>query len=365
MTTRATSLTISIPSKPDYSYDIIIGENILENVNDFLIKYTGAKKFLVVTNHTVYNLYKHKLKINNSEYVILDDGEEYKNYNSLKKIYDAAVEAKLERSDYIIAFGGGVVGDIAGYAAATYMRGINFIQIPTTLLAQVDSAVGGKVGINHEKGKNLIGAFYQPKLVISDISLLKTLDKRQLKSGLAEVLKYAFIEKSCDCPLYHRFYDFLLANVEKIYELDPDTMIQLINICCTLKAHVVSRDEREAGIRAILNFGHTFAHAIENLTDYKRYTHGEAVAIGMKMAFKASYIMKMIDENYYMAANELIDKYGLVGEIPQFSSAKFIEAMSHDKKVDAYKIRFILSSGDFMVKMVKDVTYDIICKSIA
>ena len=239
---------------------------------------------------------------------------------------------------------------------------MDFVQIPTTLLAQVDSSVGGKVAINHEKGKNLIGAFYQPKFVLADISLLKTLDERQLKTGLGEVLKYAFIEKSCACPLNYRFFDFLHANYKEIIELEPSTTAQLINICCTLKAAVVAQDEREKGLRAILNFGHTFAHAIETLSNYTRFTHGEAVAAGMKMAAKLGVELKMVDEDYKNAVFELIDKYGLDVDLPEFDSGEFIEAMTLDKKADDSKIRFILPDGDFRVKLVSDVAREKLLK---
>ncbi len=362
--TQSNIVTINIAQKPEKKYDIIIGSNIQQNLNAYLQKYTTAKKFLVVTNETVWNLYKEKIKIDNAKFLILKDGEEFKNIETLKKIYDAAIESQIERKDCLIAFGGGVVGDITGFAASTYLRGVDFVQIPTTLLAMVDSAVGGKVAINHEKGKNLIGAFYQPKFVLSDIEFLKTLDTRQLKTGLAEVVKYAFIEKSCACELNYRFFDFLHANKEKIVNLDTNTIIRLVNICCTLKACVVEKDETEKGQRAILNFGHTFAHAIEALTHYTIFTHGEAVAMGMKMAFKLALSLKMIDKDYAYAGNELIDKYELAGTIPKFDSQKFLDAMLLDKKTESHKLRFILPDADFKVKITTDVNETKIISSI-
>lgn len=356
-------LTVKIAPKAGFSYDIIIGSGILNELGTLLKKHTNAKKFLVVTNETILKFYPNALNLGeNAHFVVLKDGEEYKNFDSLKKILDAAIEHKIERRDCLIAFGGGVVGDITGFAASVYLRGVDFVQIPTTLLAQVDSSVGGKVAINHEKGKNLIGAFYQPKFVLADISLLKTLDERQLKTGLGEVLKYAFIEKSCACPLNYRFFDFLHANYKEIIELEPSTTAQLINICCTLKAAVVAQDEREKGLRAILNFGHTFAHAIETLSNYTRFTHGEAVAAGMKMAAKLGVELKMVDEDYKNAVFELIDKYGLDVDLPEFDSGEFIEAMTLDKKADDSKIRFILPDGDFRVKLVSDVAREKLLK---
>ena len=201
------SLKVNIPEKKAYDYDILIGENLLDDFENIVKRYTKAEKFLIVTNDKIFELYKEEMKLSSSKIVVLPDGEEYKNFDNLKKILDAAVKFRLERKDCIIAFGGGVIGDMAGFAAASYMRGIDFVQVPTTLLSMVDSSVGGKVAINHEHGKNLIGAFYQPKVVIADISTLKTLDNRQLKTGLGEVLKYAFIEKSCGADLNYRFYE--------------------------------------------------------------------------------------------------------------------------------------------------------------
>lgn len=365
--TQATELTVKIPQTTSCSYDIIIGEGLIKDLNSYLKKYTNAKKFLIVTNETIYDLYKEIIKIENPKnvhFVILKDGEEYKNFDSLKMILDSAIEHRLERRDCMIAFGGGVVGDITGYAAASYLRGVDFIQIPTTLLAQVDSSVGGKVAINHPKGKNLIGAFYQPKLVLADTDFLKTLPLRQLKTGLGEVLKYAFIEKSCNCPLNYRFFDFLHINKDKLYALETNTIIKLINICCTLKACVVQEDETEKGLRTILNFGHTFAHAVESLTQYKKYTHGEAVAIGMKMAFKLALLLELTDEDYVKATNQLIDKYELIENVEMFNTDDFIEAMGLDKKADSDKIRFILSCADFKVKTVTDVSKDLMKKAI-
>lgn len=348
-------LTVNIASKDSYSYDIIIGSGILNTLESLLKEKTKSNKFLIVTNETVYNLYKDRVNIANSHFVVLKDGEMYKNFESLQKILDAAIGYKLERRDCIIAFGGGVVGDIAGFAASIYLRGIDFVQVPTTLLAQVDSSVGGKVAINHPKGKNLVGAFYQPKFVLADIDLLKTLDLRQMKTGLGEVLKYAFIEKSSACPLHFRLFDFLHSHKDKIIELEPSATARLINICCTLKASVVAQDEKEKGLRAILNFGHTFAHAIETLSDYTRFTHGEAVAMGMKLAVRLGQEMGLNDADYTHAVDELISKYGLNIDLPEFDSDKFIEAMTLDKKADDSKIRFILPDGDFKVKMVSEV----------
>ena len=350
------NLKVNIPSKTAYSYDIIIGEELLSKEDDLVKRYSKAQKFLIVTNETIARLYKDRLNIENAIWLVLKDGEEYKNFETLKQIIDACVENRLERQDCLIAFGGGVIGDMTGFAAASYMRGIDFIQIPTTLLAQVDSSVGGKVAINHEHGKNLIGAFYQPKVVIIDTNVLKTLDLRHLKTGLAEVLKYAFIEKSCGYEKDFGLYEFLKQNRQKIFALDSAVVSELIYRCCTLKACVVSKDETEKGLRAVLNLGHTFAHAIENLTNYTVYTHGEAVAAGMKMAFKLSLLKTFIDDEYYNKACELIDEYDLILPMQDFDKEKFYDEMFMDKKAQGGKVRFVLPKRLYEVEITSDVT---------
>ncbi|MEI3255044.1 MAG: 3-dehydroquinate synthase [Candidatus Gastranaerophilaceae bacterium] len=366
--TQLINLKVDIPEKNAYSYDILIGENLLAQADKLVKKYSKANKFLIVTNETVAGLYRDSLKIDNAFWLVLKDGEEYKNFDNLKLILNAAVEHRLERKDCIIAFGGGVIGDMAGFAAASYMRGCDFIQIPTTLLAQVDSSVGGKVAINHEHGKNLIGAFYQPKLVLADISTLKTLDLRQLKTGLAEVLKYAFIEKSCGTSSISnsndRLFDFLQQYKKDIFALKSDTMSRLVEICCTLKACVVNQDETEKGLRAILNFGHTYAHAIENLTNYTVYTHGEAVAMGMKMAFNLSLKRGFVDNNYYNQAIELIEHYDIAPKGAAFDKEKFYDEMFLDKKAQDGKVRFVLPNGHYSVVIVSDSSKEQVLDSL-
>lgn len=358
------NVKVNIPAKEASCYDILIGTNLLEKADEIIKKYTKADKFLVVTDKNTAKLYKNNLNIENAHWLVLEAGEEYKNINTLKTILDAAVEHRLERSDCIIAFGGGVIGDMAGFVAASYMRGCDFIQIPTTLLAQVDSSVGGKVAINHEHGKNLIGAFYQPKLVLADITTLKTLDIRQLKTGLCEVLKYAFIEKTCNAPLNYRLFDFLKQHKEEIFDLNPAVVSQLINICCSLKASVVNQDETEKGIRAILNLGHTFAHAIESLTNYTVYTHGEAVALGMKMAFKMSLQRGFIEKHYFELANELLDEYDIVPDFAGYDREKLYPEMALDKKARNGKLRFVLPNGFGSVTVANDVTEAQVLESV-
>lgn len=355
------NLIVKIPQTNLSEYPIIIDKGLVSDANKYVIEYCGKRKFLIVTNETVYKIWGNKLNIDNSELCILPDGEEYKRFESLQLILDKAIQMKLERKDAIIAFGGGVIGDMAGFAASIYLRGINFVQIPTTLLAQVDSSVGGKVAINHEQGKNLIGSFYQPKLVLTDTEFLKTLNLRQFKTGLAEVLKYAFIEKSCNCAEDYDFLNFLLQNNQKIFDLDDEVLSKLIWICCSIKNCVVFQDEKENGIRAILNFGHTFAHAVEKVTNYSIYAHGEAVAIGMKMAFNLSYKMGLINEQYHMSSLELLRVFDLDYKLEeQLTCESILVAMQLDKKVDSGKLKFILPVGLKEVKIFDNIPQELI-----
>ena len=350
-------IDIVIPESKSYSYPVITGEGLLEKAEDYIRRFTKANKFLVVTNETVYPLFKDRFKLSNSNFVILPDGEEYKTMDSINTIIDSAIENKLDRSCAIVALGGGVIGDMAGFAAAIYQRGIDFIQIPTTLLAQVDSSVGGKVAVNHKEGKNLIGNFYQPKLVISDIETLKTLDLRQFKTGLSEILKYAFIENSCGASEKFNFYDFLMNNKDKIYNKNSDILSKVIEISCELKSAVVNQDEKEKGLRAILNFGHTFAHSIEQVTEYKTYTHGEAVSIGMFRAFKFAFKHSLISEQYAQMCADLLKAYDLKF-MPDnmLDSLKLVEAMKMDKKVQNGVIRLVMPKDGFKAEVVDNIS---------
>ncbi len=358
-------IDVKIKSVKESSYPILIDKNLLDNVYDYIQSRTEARKFLVVTNTKIYSHYGSKLSDKSADFIILPDGEQYKNREIASTIIDKAIQMKLERKDAIIALGGGVIGDMAGFAASVYMRGIDYIQIPTTLLAQVDSSVGGKVAVNHNLGKNIIGNFYQPKLVIADTNTLYTLDNRQFKTGLAEVLKYAFIEKTCNAGEEYKLFEFLRNNKDKILQKDSDTLKQLIKICCLLKSSVVNRDEKEKGLRAILNFGHTYAHAIENVTDYRLYTHGEAVSIGMKLVFDLAKSLKLIPDYYYNAAVNLINEYGLVTKIG-FHTCKetFYAAMLSDKKVRNGNINFVVPVGEKEVKIINNIDKNLILQGI-
>ncbi len=321
-----------------------------------------GERVMVVTNSTIGRLYLDSLKesLENQRFKVLiveiPDGEEFKDLETLKQIYDALVGAHLDRGSFLIALGGGVVGDMAGFAAATYLRGISYVQVPTTLLAQVDSSVGGKTGINHEKGKNLIGAFYQPKMVFIDVNTLDTLPEREYTSGLAEVVKYGIV---CDAD----FFSFLWDNVDKLLARDKGCLESVINRSCKIKASVVSRDEREAGLRAILNFGHTIGHAIESLTDYKKYLHGEAVAIGMAQAAKVSESMGNSTKDVTCRIVSLLNKLRLPVDPPQFSAEQYLNAIFHDKKIKDGGITFVLNNGIGAFSLEKITDLDLLLKT--
>ena len=352
-------LKVELKKTVDNSYPIEIGSQILGKISSYIKKTTDAKKLLIVTNETVSKLYYEKIATNLKDFevekIILKDGEKFKNTASLQKIWDAALKFKLERKDAIIALGGGVIGDITGFAAATYLRGIDFIQIPTTLLAQVDSSVGGKVAVNHPLGKNMLGAFYQPKLVLIDTSTLKTLPERELKTGLGEVLKYAFFENSCGSSETLNLLEFLKENKTAIYNLDMIILEKLITHCCRLKAAVVTQDEHELGLRAILNLGHTIGHAIEKITSYKKFTHGEAVALGIVGAFELSFAKSLIEAEYFEEAKKLLKLYEIV---PNFNinAQKIAKATTYDKKVKDSKVRFVLPCSHAEVEIFDNVT---------
>ena len=352
---------VKIAEKKECSYPIIIGEKLLDSAYDYISKYTNANRYLIVTNPKVFKLFGEKLKSQNSEFIILPDGEKYKNMENLNKIIDKALEIKLERKDAIIALGGGVIGDMAGFAAAIYQRGIDFIQIPTTLLAQVDSSVGGKVAVNHSLGKHMLGAFYQPKLVLADTNSLDSLDLRQFKTGLSEVLKYSFIEKTCSDSQNYFLFEFLQNNKLSIFNKDHAVLTDLIKICCKLKSSVVNQDEKEKGLRAILNFGHTYAHAIEKVTDYQKYTHGEAVSIGLKLIFDLALNLNKIPSQYYDEAIALLNDYQLITYL-DFKPDKdvFYDAMKSDKKVADKNIVFVMPKSRKEVEFCSNIDKNIV-----
>lgn len=348
---------LSVKISPDKKYPIFIDNDPIETLQEKIFHYTNANKILIIISEKVNKLYGQKFNYKNSIKFVLKDGEEQKNFKNYERILNFALKNKLERKDAIITVGGGVVGDIAGFVASTYLRGIDFIQIPTTLLACVDSSVGGKVAINTNFGKNLVGTFYQPKAVFCNLNFLNTLDERQFKTGLGEILKYAFIEKSCECQENYgladtSFFDYLMGNSDKILARDIEFLSQIIEISLKLKASVVAQDEKEQGLRKILNFGHTYAHAIEKITKYKKYTHGEAVSIGMIFAINLAYKKDLIKNDYKNEGLELIAKYDLIKKMPEFNKQNLIEIIQLDKKVEDGIIKFILPSSKSYIQIV-------------
>ena len=322
------------------SYQIHIGQGLISHA-ELLLKHLPHKRVVIVTNTTVAPLYLEKLSnalTNNGiqvQSIILPDGEQYKNSASLNTIFDALLTNRCERTTPLIALGGGVIGDLTGFAAATYLRGVPFIQIPTTLLAQVDSSVGGKTGINHPLGKNMIGAFYQPQVVIADVSTLNTLSDKELSAGLAEVIKYGLIRDSA-------FLEWLEHNIEKLLKRDAEALQYAIVRSCQNKADVVGADERESGERALLNLGHTFGHAIENAMGYGAWLHGEAVATGSVMAADLSRRLGWINEQDVERTKQLFTAAKLPIKGPSLEVGKYLQLMGLDKKVADGKIRFVL-----------------------
>lgn len=331
------TLTVGLEER---SYPIHIGSGLLD-VAELLMHHLPKKRAIVVSNTTVAPLYLERLTNSLAsigvkvESVVLDDGERYKNNESLQKIYDSLLASRSERTTPLIALGGGVIGDMTGYAAATYLRGVPFIQIPTTLLSQVDSSVGGKTGINHPLGKNMIGAFYQPQVVVADVSTLSTLPENELKAGIAEVIKYGLIR---DLP----FLEWLELNMESLVRRDLEMLQYAIARSCENKAEVVEIDERESGERALLNLGHTFGHAIENGMGYGVWLHGEAVAAGTVMATVLSQRMGWLDEQDVARVRSLLLRAGLPIVGPKMGVSKYMQLMGLDKKVEDGKVRFVL-----------------------
>jgi len=326
----------------DRSYPIYINQDLLGKP-DVLAPYILGQQVLVVTNDTVAPLYLDKA-LNavadfEHEHIILPDGEQYKTLETTQRIFDCLLEKQFNRTATLIALGGGVIGDITGFAAACYQRGVNFIQIPTTLLAQVDSSVGGKTGVNHPLGKNMIGAFYQPQCVLADTNTLSTLDDRQLSAGIAEVIKYGLIRDP-------EFFIWLEENIDLLLQRDNQALSYAIERSCQNKAEVVAADEKEGGQRALLNLGHTFGHAIETGTGYGTWLHGEAVASGMLMAADLSCRLGWMTSNDLDRVKSILIKSRLPVDAPaEVSTTQFLELMAVDKKVLAGKLRFVLMKG--------------------
>jgi 3-dehydroquinate synthase len=329
----------------DRSYPVHVGSGTLRRAGELLTEAGFHGKVAIVTNPTVAQLYLDTLHTGLAAAgfevvpVLVPDGEEHKDLKSLAVIYDRLVAERLDRRSCVIALGGGVIGDLAGFAAATYLRGVPYVQVPTTLLAQVDSSVGGKTGVNHRDGKNLIGAFYQPKLVLIDVALLSTLARRELVAGLAEIIKYGIIEDPA-------LFSLLEKEVQNVIGLDRDLLIDIVTTSCAIKARVVEKDEREADYRAVLNFGHTIGHALEAATGYTQFLHGEAVAVGIVKAVSISVRQGFCDETTCQRVENLIRNAGLPSELPAgLSKQSLLKGLEVDKKSAGGAIKFVMCAG--------------------
>jgi len=357
------SFKLCIPQKT-CEYAIVIGTGLLENLGRRLRTVTDAKRVMVVSDRRVFGLYG-KTAVNSLgaagfevKTTVFVPGESSKNLKTVSRLYNACLGAKMERGSVVVALGGGVVGDLAGFLAATLLRGVRYVQVPTTLLSQVDSSVGGKVGVNHSSGKNLIGAFYQPDLVLSDLDTLRTLPKREFAAGMAEVVKYGVIRDA-------RFFSFLKENRSAVMKQSPEVMVRMIQRCCRIKADVVTADETESGVRAILNYGHTIGHAIEKVAGYGVYLHGEAVSIGMVAASCIAHTLGMIDQQTIERQRSLLTSFQLPVALKQeMSHRRILNATHKDKKIIAGKRRFVLPEKVGQVCITHQVTDEMILAAL-
>ncbi len=344
-------------------YSIEIGSDLLSSSKSYL-PFVANRAALIITDDNVAPLYLSQVDSALEQHgcqvfhYVLNAGEQQKHLDSIAAIYQQALSLKLDRQCLFVALGGGVVGDMTGFAAATYLRGVPFIQIPTTLLSQVDSSVGGKTGVNHTLGKNMIGAFYQPKQVIIDIETLQTLPAREYAAGLAEVIKYGLIADL-------NFLQWLMVNTKAIIEMDDGVLMKIIERSCEIKAEVVAADEREKGIRAHLNFGHTFCHAIENILGYGNWLHGEAVAVGMLMAMNLSVSLGQVPQSAVDALADWLEDVGLPTKLPeQVATSDMIQLMAGDKKVEFGVLRLITLKSLGEAEIRSNISEDLIAKAI-
>jgi 3-dehydroquinate synthase len=365
---RPGALTGVAPAQVDISlgersYPILIGTGLLGDPASF-DAVPAASSAVIVTNTTVAPLYAAALRkaiasrFRDVRVIELPDGEAHKDWSTLNTIFDALLAHGSDRKTVLFALGGGVVGDMTGFAAASYMRGVPFVQVPTTLLAQVDSSVGGKTAINHPLGKNMIGAFYQPRLVVCDLAALQTLPPRELSAGLAEVIKYGPIHDMA-------FFDWIESNIDALVALDPAALAHAVKRSCEIKALVVGQDEREGGMRAILNFGHTFGHAIESGLGYGEWLHGEAVGCGMVMAARLSQHLGGIDAAFVRRLTRLIERAGLPVVAPRLGAERYLELMRVDKKSEGGEIRFVVIDrpGSVMVRSAPEhMVWDVLAE---
>jgi len=341
------------------SYKIHIEAGCLSNIGGFISELFGdtRRKVCVVTGEKVAGLYLADVERSlNEKYdvfpVIVPDGEINKSFNIYEKIISELIVNKFERKSIVIPLGGGVTGDMAGFAAATFLRGVPFVQVPTTIMSQIDSSIGGKVAINHKLGKNLVGSFYQPKGVWIDTRVLKTLDRRERISGIAEAVKHAIIRD-------RDFFNYIDDNLESILSVSSDEIMEnFIYWNCSIKADVVSLDEKESGIRALLNYGHTVGHALEAVTDYERFTHGEAVMLGMIAAGRIAVIKRLLKQAEFDMQIGLISRIGVNGDIDDIKIKDVMELMKHDKKMSDGKIMYVLAEKTGQAGIYKDVSWN-------
>jgi 3-dehydroquinate synthase len=336
---------------PSRAYAVTIEDNAIERLAPILDEAGAPARRFVVSSPLVWRLHGGRLSraVAGAEAIIVSDGERYKHLATVTRIYDALLRANADRASTLITFGGGVIGDMAGFAAATYLRGVALVHVPTTLMAQVDSAIGGKVGVNHALGKNLIGAFHQPHAVIVDPTTLTTLPRREFRAGLYEVIKYGMTSSA-------GLFDRITRDRSAIFAREPAALTPVIVESCTIKANVVAADERESGLRRILNFGHTAGHAIEAVTKYRRYRHGEAVAYGMLVAAQLAVARGALAADARQALADLIAGLGPLPPIADVSAGQILEAVRHDKKVVSGRLHFVLPTAIGATTIVDDVT---------
>lgn len=366
LSTMSSIIPVALPQTP---YNISVTPQNLDKIGDQLRDVIGkplGEKVLVVSNPSILKRYGDRLLTSlqaagfTVETCLLPPGERFKTPTTLQKIYDAALKMRLERSSTLVALGGGIIGDMTGFAAATWLRGINFVQVPTSLLAMVDASIGGKTGVNHPQGKNLIGAFHQPRLVAIDPEVLKTLPPREFRAGMAEVIKYGII-----------WDETLFSALEASKRLDQqryisdDLLQQILAASCQAKAHVVTQDEKESGLREILNYGHTIGHAVESLTGYRIVNHGEAVAIGMVAAGAIALSMNWWTQSDFDRQTALIEKCGLPTKLPEgLDHGAIVAALQTDKKVKAGQVRFVLPKKIGQVEVTAEVTPQLITQAL-
>ena len=345
------------------SYNILIGLGLRKRVGEFLKTICEPSRVVVITHPSIKKLYGEELVSGfivqgwKTDLVEVPEGESSKSFSQVEKLYDQLLDLNCDRKSVLVALGGGVIGDLVGFIAATYQRGISFIQVPTTLLSLVDSSVGGKTAVNHPKGKNMIGAFYQPRLVVADLETLKTLPQKEYRAGLAEVVKYGVIADA-------QLFKFLETHYKEILKLDHKLLAHIVETSCAIKASVVEKDERETHYRMILNFGHTFGHAIESLTEYSQFIHGEAVAIGMVFAAELSYSTGKCSEEVPKRLKILLKNFGLPVDMPILDLSAVIESLYHDKKTMDHKIKFILVNEIGSIEIVDQVSEATILKCL-